>query len=104
MKSEKKTGASRTQAAVTDEWFTDERIRSFLDMQPAAGESADYHVLLKAYRGMVPEAFARFITFFVEAGRDLNSPGPGGKTILNLVSEHRPGTEYAHILKSAGAR
>jgi hypothetical protein len=103
MKSEKKSGAARTQLAVTDEWFTDERIRTFLEMQPVKGETADYHVLLKAYRGMVPEAFARFITFFVEAGRDLNSPGPGGKTILKLISEHRHGTEYADILKNAGA-
>jgi hypothetical protein len=104
MKTEKQSGAARTQLAVVDEWFTDERVKSFLDMQPVAGESPDYHVLLKAYRGMVPEAFARFIGFFVEAGRDLNAPGPGGKTILKLVSEHRHGTEYAAILKNAGAQ
>jgi hypothetical protein len=103
MKSEKKSGAARTQLAVTDEWFTDERVKSFLDMQPVAGEDPDYHVLLKAYRGMVPEAFGRFIEFFVEAGRNLNAPGPGGKTILRLISEHRHGTEYAEILKKAGA-
>ena len=103
MKTEKKSGAARTQLAVTDEWWTDERVKSFLGMQPVAGESADYHVLLKAYRGMVPEAFARFVTFFVEAGRNLNEPGPGGKTILRLVLEHRHGTEYAQILKDAGA-
>lgn len=104
MKTEKKTGAARTQLAVTDEWFTDERVKSFLDMQPVADESADYHVLLKAYRGMVPEAFARFVGFFVEAGRDLNAPGPGGKSILKLISEHRHGAEYAQILKDAGAQ
>jgi hypothetical protein len=104
MKTEKKSGAARTQLAVTDEWFTDERVRSFLDMQPLAGESADYHVLLRAYRGMVPEAFERFVRFFVDAGRNLNDTGPGGKTILALVSEPRHGGEYADILKDAGAR
>jgi hypothetical protein len=103
MKSEKKSGSARTQLAVTDEWFTDERVKSFLDMQPVAGEDPDYHVLLKAYRGMVPEAFARFIEFFVEAGRNLNAPGPGGQTILKLIGEHRHGTEYARILRDAGA-
>jgi len=103
MKTEKKTGAARTQLAVTDEWFTDERVKSFLAMQPIAGEDPDYHVLLKAYRGMVPEAFERFIHFFVEAGRNLNAPGPGGKTLLQLVSEHRNSTEYARILREAGA-
>jgi hypothetical protein len=104
MKSEKKSGAERTQREVHDEWWSDERIKTFLDMQPVRGEPADYHVLLKAYRGMVPEAFVRFIAFFVEAGRNLNEPGPGGKTILKLVSEHRNSAEYAQILRDAGAR
>lgn len=104
MKTEKKSGAARSQPAVTDEWWSDERVRSFLDMQPVAGEDPDYHVLLKAYRGMVPEAFTRFIDFFVADGRNLNAPGPGGKTLLKLISEHRQGTEYAEILKKAGAQ
>lgn len=103
MKTEKKAGAARTQLAVTDEWFTDERVKTFLDMQPVDGENSDYHVLLKAYRGMVPEAFTRFVEFFVAAGRDLNAPGPGGKTILTLISQHRQGGEYAQILKDSGA-
>ncbi len=104
MKTEKKSGAERTQRAVRDEWWSDERVKSFLNMQPVAGESADYHVLLKAYRGMVPEAFVRFIAFFVEDGRDLNAPGPGGRTILQLVSGHRNSGEYAQILRDAGAK
>lgn len=104
MKTEKKTGAARTQLAVTDEWWTDERVKAFLGMQPVDGEGADYHVLVKAYRGMVPEAFTRFVAFFVEAGRNINEPGPTGKTILQTVSEHRHGVDYAEILKQAGAR
>ena len=103
MKTEKKSGSARTQLAVTDEWWSDERVKSFLDMQPVAGVNPDYHVLLKAYRGMVPEIFARFIAFYAEAGRDLNAPGPDGKTIFKLVSEHRHGKDYAEILKNAGA-
>lgn len=104
MKSEKKSGAARAQPSVTDEWWSDERVKSFLDKQPVDGEDPDYHVLLKAYRGMVPEAFERFIAFFVEAGRNLDAPGPGGRTLLQLISEHRHGTEYAGILKKAGAK
>ncbi|HTQ98406.1 MAG TPA: PA4642 family protein [Candidatus Acidoferrum sp.] len=104
MKTEKKSGAARTQLAVTDEWWSDARVQAFLGMQPVEGEDADYHVLLKAYRGMVPEAFERFIAFFLDAGRNLNAPGPGGKTIFKLISEHRHGTEYAQILKQAGAQ
>ena len=101
---EKKTGAQRTQREVHDEWWSDERVRSFLHMQPLAGESADYHVLLKAYRGMVPEAFVRFVVFFKEDGRDINAPGPAGKTILKLLQEHRSAGEYVQILQDAGAR
>lgn len=104
MKTEKKSGAERTQLAVRDEWWTDERVKAFLDMQPAAGESADFHVLLKAYRGMVPEAYVRFIAFFMEARRNLNAPGPGGKTILQLASGHRNSGEYVKILRDAGAK
>lgn len=104
MKTEKKTGAQRTQRAVTDEWWSDERIQSFLDIQPQDGEAEDYHVLLKAYRGMVPEAFERFIEFFVQDGRNLEEPGPDGRSILRLVEEHRNSGEYARILKEAGAR
>lgn len=103
MKTEKKSGAARTQRAVTDEWWSDERVRSFLEKLPSPGEDPDYHVLLKAYRGMVPEAFERFIEFYVEDGRNLNAPGPGGKTLLQLVSEHRNSGEYARILREAGA-
>ncbi len=104
MKTEKKTGAQRTQRAVTDEWWSDERIQSFLDIQPQDGQAEDYHVLLKAYRGMVPEAFERFIEFFVQDGRNLEEPGPDGRSILRLVEEHRNSGEYARILKEAGAR
>jgi hypothetical protein len=53
---------------------------------------------------MTPEAFARFITFFVEAGRDLNAPGPGDRTLLKLIQGHRHASEYVQILKDAGAQ
>lgn len=104
MKTEKKSGAARTQLAVENEWFSDERVRSFLDARPTEGEGIDYHTLLKAYRGMVPEAFSRFISFYVEAGRNLNEPGPDGRTLLQLISGHRKATEYVQILKDAGAK
>lgn len=104
MKTEKKSGAQRAQPAVTDEWWSDERVRSFLDKQTQEGEAEDYHALLKAYRGMVPEAFERFIGFFVEAGRNLNETGPDGRSILKLIEEHGKSAEYARILKDAGAQ
>ncbi|MDR0780954.1 MAG: PA4642 family protein [Pseudomonadales bacterium] len=104
MKTEKKSGAARTQLAVTDEWWSDERVRSFLALETVAGEHPDYHVLLKAYRGMIPEAFARFVQFFTEAGRNLDQGGPDGRTVLQLMATHRHGGDYADILREAGAR
>lgn len=104
LKTEKKTGADRTQPAVRDEWWSDERVKSFLAMESADGLAPDFHVLQKAYRGMVPEAFGRFVTFFVEAGRNLNETNSHGETVLKIVSEHRNSGEYAKILKDAGAR
>jgi hypothetical protein len=104
MKSEKKTGADRAQPSVTNEWWSDERVRTYLDLETAGDEATDFHVLQKAYRGMVPDAFGRFIGFFVEAGRNLNETNKYGETILSIVSQHRNSKEYAYILKKAGAK
>jgi hypothetical protein len=100
---EKKSGAARTQPAVRDEFWTDERVLSFLAILPPEGVPADYHILMKAYRGMLPDAFDRFINFFVEAGRDINIRLADGSTFLDHVSCHRKSTEYARILSAAGA-
>jgi len=103
MKTEKKTGADRTQPAVRDEWWSDERVKTFLELKSSNDESPDFHVLVKAYRGMVPEAFQRFVNFFVESGRNINEADMHGQTILKIVSTHRNSVEYAEILKKAGA-
>ncbi len=104
MKTEKKTGADRTQPAVRDEWWSDERIKSFLTLDTTSDEAEDFHVLTKAYRGMVPEAFSRFISFFIEEGRNINELNYRGETIFKIVSEHKNSAEYAEILKKAGAK
>ncbi|OGT72507.1 MAG: hypothetical protein A3H44_09995 [Gammaproteobacteria bacterium RIFCSPLOWO2_02_FULL_57_10] len=100
---EKKTGAARTQPAVRDEFWTDERVQSFLAMEPPEGVPADYHILLKAYRGMLPDTFERFLTFFLEAERDINARLADGTTMLDHVSRHRKSGEYARLLEEAGA-
>ena len=64
---------------------------------------ADYSILLKAYRGMTAELFARFVPMFVEAGRDINTKLANGTTFLDLVSQHRRSTAYAEILSDCGA-
>lgn len=89
---------------VLGEHFDDARIKTFLLLQPPEGIDADFHALEKAYRGMIPENFASFVTFFVEAGRNLNATNPDGKTILQIVKDHRHGEEYTEALIAAGAK
>jgi hypothetical protein len=100
---EKKKGAERTQRAVRDEFWTDERVHGFLSILPPEGVPADYHILLKAYRGMLPDAFERFVPFFIEAGHDINVKLEDGSTFLDHVSRHRKSAAYAMILEEAGA-
>lgn len=89
---------------VLGETFDDARIKTFLDYPAPAGVNADYHLLEKAYRGMLGGNFATFVKFFVEAGKDLNAIGPDGKTFLQSVKTHRNGEEYAQALEAAGAK
>ena len=104
MREGKKRGAARTQLATRNEEWSDERLKGYLDLLPPAGMPRDYAILLKAYRGMTADLFARFIPFFIEAGKDINTTLPDGATFLDHVAEHRKSAEYAAILKQAGAR
>ena len=85
--------AGPSQPSVTDEIWDDERVKSFLDLQPA-GENADFHVLLRAYRGMRVEDFERFLVFYTEAGRDLDARDPQGRTIWDIMAQHRQGADF----------
>jgi len=88
---------------VLGENFDDERIKSFLLAEAPTGVSEDFHVLEKAYRSMIPENFATFVTFFIDAGRDINATNPEGNTLLSIVKTHRHGEEYIQPLLDAGA-
>ena len=103
MKEDKKSGAQRTQQATLDEEWSDERLKAGLDVLPPEGLPHDYNILLRAYRGMTAELFARFIVFYGEAGHDINVSLEDGSTFLDLVSRHRKSSEYEEILKQAGA-
>lgn len=103
MKEEKKSGAQRTQQATRNEEWSDDRLKACLDVLPPEGIPTDFNILLRAYRGMTAELFARFIVFYQEAGHDINVSLEDGSTFLDLVSRHRKSGEYAEILKQAGA-
>lgn len=103
MKEAKKSGAERTQQATRNEEWSDERLKACLDVLPPEGIPHDYNILLRAYRGMTAELFARFIVFYKDAGHDINVSLEDGSSFLDLVSRHRKSVEYVEILKQAGA-
>ena len=103
MKQEKKVGTQRTQKATRDEEWSDERLKAGLDVLPPEDLPHDYNILLRAYRGMTAELFARFIVLYADAGHDINVSLKDGSTFLDLVSRHRKSSKYVEILKQAGA-
>ncbi len=89
---------------VLGEHFDDQRIKSFLLFEAPEGTDPDFHVLEKAYRGMIAENFASFTQFFLEAGRNINATNPQGQTVLEIAKQHRHGQDYVDALIKAGAQ
>lgn len=89
---------------VLDEEWSDERVRSFLDVTPFdTSINPDYHALARAYESMRAGDFRRFLAFFTDAGRDIDARNSDGETMLDRVSQHRRSVEYAQALKDFGA-
>jgi hypothetical protein len=103
MSDAKKVGKERTQPATLNEEWSDERVKAFFALIPPEGIPADYHLLQKAYRGMLPVQFERFVAFFVEGGHDINVRLNNGTTFLDHVNQHHSSGAYQDILKQAGA-
>ncbi len=88
---------------VLDEVWTEDHVRSFLQVRPHDGSDENFHMLLKAYQSMRSSDFELFVTFFCQEKRDINARGKDGRSVLDIVNEHRHGGDYAKVLKSAGA-
>jgi hypothetical protein len=89
---------------VLGEYFDEERIKTFLDYEAYGDIDPDYHVLEKAYRGMIAENFATFVTFFVGSNRNINAKNQQGKTLLQTISQQRCAEDYIKALIDAGAQ
>lgn len=98
------TPKRKDKKAVIGQSWSDEHLRSLLDLQPPAGLSADHHRLLQAYRSMIAEDFRRFIDYFVTAGHDLDATNPRGESVAQIIATHPKGAEYLAALQQAGAR
>ncbi len=92
-----------SQPKVEDEQWSDERIQGFLSLTPLDGSHPDYHVLIQAYQHMTPDFFQRFISMFVEAGRNINALSLNDETIFDRLSEHAKSKAYSDVLKANGA-
>lgn len=93
----------KDKAKVLDEVWTEDHVKSFLQVRPHDGSDENFHMLLKAYQSMRVEDFELFIGFFTAESRDLNATGKDGRTVLEIVKTHRHGAEYAELLTTAGA-
>ena len=92
-------------AKVIDEVWDEQRIRSFLDKAPlASGMDPDFSALLYAYRSMRPGDFEVFLDWFRQAGRNIDAEDDHGRTLLDIIEQHRPAQPFRDILNAAGAR
>ncbi|CDF94329.1 MULTISPECIES: PA4642 family protein [unclassified Pseudomonas] len=79
----------------------DEQIKLFLNFEPADAISPSLHKLIKGYRGLRVDDFERFLTFFVEAGYDLNGKDEHGNDFVALIQDQRNAEEYIELFKKA---
>ena len=59
----------KDKAIVTDEVWTESRIKEFLEVKPAEDIEADFHMLFKAYQSMRADNFTDFVGFFLSENR-----------------------------------
>ena len=86
------------------EVFDEQRVRGFLELQTPTGVERDFHLLERAYRSMNLENFATFMDLFCAAGHHVEAQSNDGKTLLQIVYQHRLGQPYAEILSAHGAQ
>lgn len=83
-----------------EEW-SDARVASYLDRLPPAGENADFHVLMTAYKHMRADDFQRLLGLFIAAGRDVHARNREGRSLLDILREHPQSGDFVQLLSSA---
>ncbi|MBG6528639.1 PA4642 family protein [Pseudomonas aeruginosa] len=86
---------------IIGEEISDEAIKLFLGGEPADDTPPSLHKLIKAYRGLRIDDFERFLTFFREAGYDLDARDAKGNDFVALVADQRPAVPYIEALQAA---
>ena len=89
---------------VVDEVFDDQRIRSFLFRDGAGPKDAGgFLILQRAYQGMRPGDFERFVQEFVREGGNVDARDSRGQTLADHLATHRYGKDFLETLLAAGA-
>lgn len=88
---------------IVDEVWDEARIVGFLDKQPMGDESADYSILLNAYRSMRADDFAIFVARYQDSGRSIDAVSSMGETLAAAIATHRKSGPFLDVLRSAGA-
>lgn len=88
---------------VIGEEISEDSIRLFLDVEPADDTPPSLHKLVKAYRGLRIDDFERFLTFFKEAGYDLDARDAKGNDFVALIQDQRLAEPYIEAIKAAKA-
>lgn len=86
---------------VIGEEISDESIKLFLQPEPADDTPPSLHKLIKAYRGLRIDDFERFLTFFVEAGYDLDARNAQGQNFIDLIADQRQAAAYVELVQAA---
>ena len=86
---------------VIGEEISDESIKLFLEPEPADDTPASLHKLIKAYRGLRVDDFERFLSFFVQAGYDLNAKDAKGQDFVALIADQRQAAPYIELIQAA---
>ena len=83
--------------------ISDDSIRLFLGVEPADDTPPSLHKLVKAYRGLRIDDFEKFLTFFKDAGYDLDAKDAQGNDFIALIQDQRLAEPYVEAVKAAKA-
>lgn len=88
---------------VIGEVIDESKLRAFLDYQPYEDNTVDFHILLKAYRGLPLHEFVRFLPLYQAAGHALNPTDSTGTAFIDYIGTHRSQQAYRDALIESGA-
>lgn len=86
---------------VIGEEMSDAAIAVYLNLEPADATPGALHKLMKAYRGLRIDDFARFLEMFKAAGYCLEARDQAGQDFSALVSSHRHAAPYIELVQAA---